>query len=354
MKNSILTLLLILAISPFLVQCASQDEVTQLNYQLRVVNKKLEDMKNGTMGQMQKRQAASSSQMDQLQKEILILKGQLEETAHLNRTLKEQNKELDTSIKMYSDKAAVEKDEILKQFQEKDTYKNQQIAELTRKLEIQQESVKAIQSLRVKEAERRAREAARKAEAAKRKTRAASLSLNRGGSSSIPVITATHKKIIKSSTSTSSKTSSASKPVNSRNTVSQPKTSKPAKPSTSSNNLFSKGQNQYKNGNYKSAYKSFEQFIEKTRSGEQNIEARYMMGECLFWQKEYDQAILQYQKIISNHPRHTKAASALLRQGMAFEKLSDQETAKIIYKKITSSYGSSPEAITAKQRSANL
>ena len=78
------------------------------------------------------------------------------------------------------------------------------------------------------------------------------------------------------------------------------------------------------------------------------------MGECLFMQKYYDQSILQYQKIISNYPRHPIAAAALLHQGMAFESLADKSTARIIYKKVISAYGNSPEAVTAKQRSGGL
>ncbi len=43
------------------------------------------------------------------------------------------------------------------------------------------------------------------------------------------------------------------------------------------------------------------------------------MGECLFEQEEYDKAILQYQKIISQHSNHAKAAASTLKQAMAFE-----------------------------------
>jgi TolA-binding protein len=79
-----------------------------------------------------------------------------------------------------------------------------------------------------------------------------------------------------------------------------------------------------------------------------------MMGESLYQQKEYDQAILQYQKIISSQPKHAKTPAALLKQAMAFEQLSDKDTAKIIYQKIISSYGSSPEAAQAKSKLGSL
>ncbi len=350
MNKTIRNLLVILAISPFLIQCASQDEVQQLSYQLRVVNKKIEDMKKDTVGQMQKRQAASSSQIDQLLREINILKGQLDETAHLNRTLKEQNKELETSIHLLSKKSELEKEEVLQQFAKRGQEKDKQLAELTRKLDHQQQSVKAIQAARVKDAENKAQAAARAAEVARKKARAAGKSISHDTNKRIPLIRATKTKVKKSSPR-SSTSSLASKPRTSQKKKSTQKTRKPA---TSSQGLFAQAQKQYKQGKFQSSLKNFELFVEKNPKGEQGIIARYMMGECLFKQKEYNHAIIQYQQIISNHPRHSKAPSALLRQGMAFENLADYETAKIIYQKISKSYGLSSEAATAKKRAASL
>ena len=58
--------------------------------------------------------------------------------------------------------------------------------------------------------------------------------------------------------------------------------------------------------------------------------------------------------MISNHNSDALAANALLKQGMSFEKLTDHETAKIIYKKLISDHGSSPEAAQAKERLGKL
>ena len=51
---------------------------------------------------------------------------------------------------------------------------------------------------------------------------------------------------------------------------------------------------------------------------------------------------------------HDKAPAAMFKQGMAFEKLADKETAKVIYKKLTKKYGSSPEASKAQERLSKL
>ena len=101
------------------------------------------------------------------------------------------------------------------------------------------------------------------------------------------------------------------------------------------------------------AYDLFEE-VAASGSSTYSVTARYMMGQCLFNQKEYDKAIMQYQKIISQHPGDEKAPTAMFRQGVAFEQLSDKETARVIYKKIIKQHGSSPEAEKAKEKLSKL
>ena len=45
------------------------------------------------------------------------------------------------------------------------------------------------------------------------------------------------------------------------------------------------------------------------------------MGECYFREGNYKQAVLEYEKVISQYPKSDKTPSALLKQGMAWEKL---------------------------------
>ncbi len=78
------------------------------------------------------------------------------------------------------------------------------------------------------------------------------------------------------------------------------------------------------------------------------------MGECLFKQEEYDLAIMDYQKVITNYAKSRFAPSALLRQGMSFEKLQDRETAKIVYGTLINDYPNSPQVATARQRLSKL
>lgn len=339
MRKKISVLAMLLTV-PLLTQCASQDQVNQLEYQLRVVNKRLQKMETTTVDQIQKRQAASSGQMDQLQGEILNLKSQLEETGHLNRRLKEQNKDLESQFNNYTQIEAKKREEEIQRVQGEQRKKEQALHELNEKLRIQQENVKAIQQARVRDAERRAESAKKAAALARKKASAAS------SAGPTIYIKADKKKIKHKVRSTASSLSSEPASV----TTTAKKTPTPQVQNSNSQSPFTRADSLYEKGDFKNAYPIYKKLVETSSDINQSTTARFMMGECLFNQQQYDQAILQYQKIISLNSGHEKAPLALLRQGQAFEKTKDVSVAKLIYQKLLSSYPTSSEATSAQDR----
>jgi tol-pal system protein YbgF len=344
MKKRYLTPFILIGLMPLLSNCASQKDVQNLNYHVRTINKKLEDMKVNTVDQMQQRQASSSGQLDQLQSDILQLKSKLEENAHMNRMLQEQNKELQLAIQNLN----LQQEEKI----------NTKMAELDSKINSQKESLAAMQLARVQEAERRSKAAKKAADDAMRRAQQASLAKaatsSRAGS--VTHLSPTSKKILFSKTNTpvknTTKATTTSTPTGGANIVKSVPAPTPVVKETP--NTLAIAQQQFSDGNYKKAYDLFEKNISRSSSTTTSIGARYMMGECLFKLGAFDQAIIQYQQIISNYPGNPQAAKALLRQGESFEQLSDTETARIIYRKITASYSSSPEAETARQKINSL
>ena len=337
MKKKYITALIVLGFVPFLSSCASQQDIQTLNYHVRSINKKLDDMKLNTVDQMQQRQAMSSGQLDQLQVDILQLKSKLEENNHKNRMLEEQVKELQLAVENLSG-----------QFEKQ---LNVKLAELDSKITSQKETLTAIQLARIQDAERRSKAAKAAAEAAMKKARQASLST---ATSAAPLhIRATSKKILFSNGAKSSNitlnpisTSVSVKPSGN--------TSRPSPEAALKVDNYAAGMQSYRDARYKEAYEHFQKSLGDKGSRNAVITSRYMMGESLYQLGQYDQAIIEYQQIISNFPGNPQAAKALLRQGEAFEQLSDKDTAKIIYKKLIASYGSSPEAATAKKRISSL
>lgn len=357
MKKKLATIFALLALSPLLTQCASQDEVGKLNYQLRVVNKKLEDMKMGTVGQMQQRQAASFSQIDELHQEVLKLRGQIDEMAHYNRQLKEQNKELDLSMQQFADNMSSDIEKKIEALQLSYQEKSGQLEQLERAVARQQKVLESIQEARIQEARQKAEKAALAAEKARALANASSRVLADSDDKGIVSISADKTKTVYAGSTaesqpqqTEQQPQSVQKPKSETSVSQSPAESAPPPEAGS----MASADKAYADGDFKTAYDLYEKYALQHKSGDKAVTAKFMMGESLFNQEEYDQAILQYQKIISNHSSHARASSALLKQGMAFEKLSDFETAKIIYKKIMATYPSSPEAVRAKERSSQI
>ncbi len=357
MKKTLCNALALFIALPFLTQCASTNDIEELRYQLRIVNRKIEDMKTTTVP-LQQRQAAASGQLDQMERELLELKGQLEETKYLNQKLKEQNKELETSISTVAQEEAAKREEALKKFEEDLREKEAKLAE---KLNQQQESVKAIQEARLKEAERKAKEAALMADLAKKKTQKAT-TITAEPEAKKATVSADKKKEKKDSEASAPAAASTSEESNKKAAAPAAKESSPApaekqkaQPAAadSGDGNMQKAMRLYEKSAYAEAMPLFEKVASSGSSGE-SVEARYMMGEVLFNQKEYDKAIMEYQKIISQSSNHPKAPEAMLKQGMAFEKLADKETAKVIYKKLVKKHPSSSESAKAQERLGKL
>lgn len=356
MKKTLCNALALFIALPFLTQCASTNDIEELRYQLRVVNRKIEDMKTTTVP-LQQRQAAASGQLDQMERELLELKGQLEETKYLNQKLKEHNKELETSISTVAQEEAAKREEALKKFEDDLREKEAKLAE---KLNQQQESVKAIQEARLKEAERKAKEAALMADLAKKKTQKAATTVEPEAKKA--TASADKKKEKKEGEAPAPAAASTSDEGNKKAAAPAVKESPPAPAekqkappaaADSGDGNMQKAMRLYEKNAYAEALPLFEKVASAGSSGE-SVEARYMMGEVLFSQKEYDKAIMEYQKIISQSSNHPKAPEAMLKQGMAFEKLADKETAKVIYKKLVKKHPSSTESAKAQERLGKL
>lgn len=356
MINPVKKLFVTASAAALLTGCAASSDIDDLNYQLRVVNKKLEDMKATTVGDLQKRQAAASSQMDQLENEIIELKSQLEESYYLNQRLREQNKELEQSISSVARQEASKREEALARLQEQQRNKDEQINKLNQKLLEQQESVKKIQLARIQEAERKAKEAAIDAELAQK--RSSSLTAAGGASAGVKSLRATKTKVKKSVVAPPVEKKATSKPAAmaaSPSTEAKKQADSPA-PQTSSakgTDSFAAAESLYSRGKYSEAFSAFAA-VAADSSSPDAVNAKFMMGESQYQQKEYDKAIMQFQKIISQHPSDPNVPAALLKQAMAFEKLADKETAKVLYKKLIKKHGGSKEAATAKKRLEEL
>ena len=345
MKTPTFTLLTTLALSPFLVQCASRDDMQTLNYQLMTVNQKVEDMKVTTVDQMQRKQAVSFEQLDQMQQEVLALAAKTDEVIHRNQALASENSELKTALS-----ASLEKQEM--ENKKRFTILSDLLEKQQSVITAQQTQIQAIQTNRLDDARERAQNANQRAQAAREQKQSVSAASTASGKV-IQIKAELHKQMSGVTPSTEPSAPVAPKVIP---VAAEKKTTEAAKatlPAVQDHNLLNQGRSAQKAGHFQDAYDMYNQALKDARAPSDQAMARFLMGETRFQQKEYDQAILEYQEVISKFSNQELTPTALLRQAEAFEALSDNDTAKIIYKKILGSYPNSPEALELSKKGNN-
>ncbi|MGD9344077.1 MAG: tol-pal system protein YbgF [Desulfuromonadales bacterium] len=93
-----------------------------------------------------------------------------------------------------------------------------------------------------------------------------------------------------------------------------------------------------------------ETFLKRYPDHDLAVNAAYWIGETYYAEKNYEQAILQFEEIIQKYGDHPKVASAMLKQALAFESSGDKATARLLLQRVVERFPLSDEAGKAKQK----
>lgn len=104
----------------------------------------------------------------------------------------------------------------------------------------------------------------------------------------------------------------------------------------------------YKNGETAKARELFTKFNEQFPDNKLAANARYWIGETYYQDKNYEQAVLEFQRVIKEHPGKEKVPAAMLKQGLAFRELGDTKSAKYILKELIEKFPLADEIPAAK------
>ncbi len=118
--------------------------------------------------------------------------------------------------------------------------------------------------------------------------------------------------------------------------------------------LYQKGLDLYRQGKYQEAKQVLKAYIQQNPEAPLVANAYFWIGECEYKSNRFEEAILEYQKVISNYPESNKVPDALLKQGFAFARLGDTESARIVLRKLLKAYPTSPQAKVARKQLARL
>jgi tol-pal system protein YbgF len=134
-----------------------------------------------------------------------------------------------------------------------------------------------------------------------------------------------------------------SNPAPATGTTAPPSSTVPAKPigsgsspssspvpagAPSADTLYSNGLRDITSGKYDLASSEFQDYLKYYGDTDLASNAQFYLGEIAYSQKQYEQAVAEYEKVLNNYPKSFKLAPARLKKGMALIELG-QKTAGV-------------------------
>lgn len=110
----------------------------------------------------------------------------------------------------------------------------------------------------------------------------------------------------------------------------------------------------FKEGQYVKAREEFVKFLKQHPKTAYSDNAQFWVGETWYVEEKYERAIVEYEKVVKDYPSGDKVPYALLKQGMAFQKLGDKASARIVYNQIVKKYPNTNQARVAKAKLSEL
>jgi tol-pal system protein YbgF len=92
-------------------------------------------------------------------------------------------------------------------------------------------------------------------------------------------------------------------------------------PAPSADTLYSNGLRDITGGNYDLARKEFQDYLKYYGDTDLASNAQFYLGEIAYSQKNYQQAVAEYDRVLTNYPKSFKLAPAHLKKGMALVEL---------------------------------
>ena len=120
--------------------------------------------------------------------------------------------------------------------------------------------------------------------------------------------------------------------------------------STGMGDLYKDAYETFHKGDLEGARRKFEAFLKQYPNTELSDNAQFWIGETYYLKKDYERAILEYEKAIVKYPEGDKIPAAILKQALAFSELGDKTNARNLFKRVIEKYPRSDQAEMAKKK----
>jgi tol-pal system protein YbgF len=134
----------------------------------------------------------------------------------------------------------------------------------------------------------------------------------------------------------------------------EPKEPRTGPASTAMGDLYRDAYETFQRGDLEGARKKFETFLKQYPNTELSDNAQYWIAEIYYQKKDYERAVLEYEKVTAKYPEGDKVPAALFKQALAFIELGDRANGRNILKRVIERYPHSDQADMARRRLEGL
>ena len=114
--------------------------------------------------------------------------------------------------------------------------------------------------------------------------------------------------------------------------------------------LYKDAYETFQKGNLDQAKRKFEAFLKQYPHTEFSDNAQFWIGETYYLKKDFEKAILEYEKAIVRYPEGDKISAALFKQALSFLEVGDKTNAKNLLKRVVERFPHSDQAELAKKK----
>jgi tol-pal system protein YbgF len=118
--------------------------------------------------------------------------------------------------------------------------------------------------------------------------------------------------------------------------------------------MYNAAYRDYQRGNYDLAISGFQDFLRGNMKSDLADNAAYWIGESLYSQKKYRDAIEQFDRVVNDFPKSDKVPSALLKKGYSYINLNERSRAIVQLQYVVHEHPRSPEAAKARDELKKL
>lgn len=118
--------------------------------------------------------------------------------------------------------------------------------------------------------------------------------------------------------------------------------------------LFAAAYSDYSRGNYDLAISEFKQYVETYPGSELADNAQYWIGEILYAQRKFPEAVIEFDRVNTVNPKGDKVSVALYKKALALIEMGQKEEAAVQLQALVKNFPKSAEASLATQQLQQL